>query len=197
MEAPQKSIFFSPTGNRTRVSRVTGGDTDLYTIEDSEMISESAKPSLELTLISGPVRFPSNFRCYEGIQNMGMNSSCDNHCRYGIDCMCIKIDNVPGKMNDSCGTARAVLNQDTTGSFFSFSWPCVSQVTAQCEAAGRILTQHWLPDAWLITSGYEHYKSPTTLLPCDSTGVRCIVNKISHIKKVLRWLMGCSPLIEF
>ena len=24
----------SPTGNRTRVSRVTGGDTDLYTIED-------------------------------------------------------------------------------------------------------------------------------------------------------------------
>ena len=100
---------------------MTGGDTDLYTIEDSEMISESANPSLELTLISGPVRFPSNFRCYEGIQNMGMNSSCDNHCRYGIDCMCIKIDNVPGKMNDSCGTARAVLNQDTTGIFFSFS----------------------------------------------------------------------------
>ena len=126
---------------------------------------KECNPNLDwqLTLISGPVRFPSNFRCYEGIQNTGMNSSCDNHCRYGIDCMCIKIDNVPGKMNDSCGTARAVLNQDTTGSFFSFSWPCVSQVTAQCEAAGRILTQHWLPDAWLITSGYEHYNNPTTL----------------------------------
>jgi len=51
--------------------------------------------------VSGPVRFPSNFRCYEGIQNTGMNSSCDNHCRYGIDCMCIKIDNVPGN-----GTVR-------------------------------------------------------------------------------------------
>ena len=29
-----KKELTSPTGNRTRVSRVTGGDTDLYTIED-------------------------------------------------------------------------------------------------------------------------------------------------------------------
>ena len=118
-----KKIFkqlISPNGNRTRVSRVTGGDTDLYTIEDSEMIPESANPRLELTLISGPVRFPSNFRCYEGIQNTGKNSSCDNHCRYGIDCMCIKIDNVPGKIYDSCGTARAYWIRILQAVFFHF-----------------------------------------------------------------------------
>ncbi len=30
-----KKKNYSPTGNRTRVFRVTGGDTDHYTIEDS------------------------------------------------------------------------------------------------------------------------------------------------------------------
>ena len=69
--------------------------------------------------------------------------------------------------------SKGLLNQNTSSSFFPFSWPCVSQVTAQCEAAGRILIQHWLPDAWLITFGYEHYNNQTTLLPYASAGVRC------------------------
>ena len=37
-----KSLFASPTGNRTPVSRVTGGDTYHYTIEESAVATEQA-----------------------------------------------------------------------------------------------------------------------------------------------------------
>lgn len=33
----EDKIIFSPSGNRTPVSRVTGGDTDHYTNEEHEM----------------------------------------------------------------------------------------------------------------------------------------------------------------
>ncbi len=46
----EKKVF-SPTGNRTPVSRVTGGDTNHYTIEDMCVLSQSFSEQGELEFL--------------------------------------------------------------------------------------------------------------------------------------------------
>ena len=57
---------------------------------------------------SGGVRFPSDFRCHEGYEDNFVETTCDRQCQYGVDCMCIKVDYVPGQFSfyNNMGTSK-------------------------------------------------------------------------------------------